>query len=322
MDGVIDKEKWARLKAVQEASYQASQWETFWTDDAELRAQLRKAFQLGWERAHTTMPEARISGLNYTQDPVSLGEHLQDILDLWQQGQTTFPYGAGMPEPNLEPVPSLRAFLEQNGDGLPDVRQIIGREAELVERLADEFHTIWSEWLQYMFTRFTGSLLNTEDRERWERQMETDYAELSEKEKHSDRVLAWRVLQLIRDFIEPEDEEEKEIRIVAETLARERYRQVLVEGFDAEHDAQHRAGALAAAGGLYALSYWADRNAPEVPGNEEGDIGFFVKVLRAYWPFSTEWFKPGTAEQNYIKAGALIMAELGQIYRAGKLGEE
>ena len=72
------------------------------------------------------------------------------------------------------------------------------------ERLAAEMHTIWSDWMKYMFARcfplhngdhvilayFVG---------RWQRQMNTDYEQLSEHEKESDRELADKIAAIIEE---------------------------------------------------------------------------------------------------------------------------
>jgi len=63
---------------------------------------------------------------------------------------------------------------------------------ELMEELASIEHERWSHWQSYMHSKAVrqpdGSLLLPADLvEKWERQIATDYANLSEKEKESDR---------------------------------------------------------------------------------------------------------------------------------------
>ena len=70
------------------------------------------------------------------------------------------------------------------------------------ETLADVQHEIWSHWMKYMFTQGTMQLdgsfrLPKEKVERWTRQMNTPYSELTEKEKKSDRHQADKVLSAI-----------------------------------------------------------------------------------------------------------------------------
>lgn len=74
---------------------------------------------------------------------------------------------------------------------------------ELREQLAALAHDQWSSWMRYMFEqsvkgddgsiKIPPSLVN-----RWKRQMKTPYAELSEKEKESDRTEADKALYIIR----------------------------------------------------------------------------------------------------------------------------
>lgn len=60
------------------------------------------------------------------------------------------------------------------------------------EKLAAIQHEIWSHWMKYMFSvcqempHSGGFIIPAEKVERWKRQMETDYNDLTEKEKQSD----------------------------------------------------------------------------------------------------------------------------------------
>ena len=86
---------------------------------------------------------------------------------------------------------------------LPDVQHVteaLGQDPqEQIERLAALAHEQWSGWMRYLFAQcpelYTGSRLIPLDWvQRWMRQMNTPYAELSETEKDSDREEARRVL--------------------------------------------------------------------------------------------------------------------------------
>ena len=73
----------------------------------------------------------------------------------------------------------------------------------IVEELAAIEHERWSHWQRYMHEKGTrqsdGSLvIAAELVERWERQMETAYAELSQKEKESDREQVRKYLPTIK----------------------------------------------------------------------------------------------------------------------------
>ena len=67
------------------------------------------------------------------------------------------------------------------------------------EALADIQHAIWSHWMKYQFSvcnqNEDGSLTIPADKvERWTRQLNTSYSELTEKEKESDRDQAEKII--------------------------------------------------------------------------------------------------------------------------------
>lgn len=79
---------------------------------------------------------------------------------------------------------------------------------ELKEQLADLCHEQWSGWMRYMFSKAPlnedGSwTMPAEFVERWQRQMNTSYAELSEPEQNSDRTEADKFLALLHQFLFP-----------------------------------------------------------------------------------------------------------------------
>lgn len=69
---------------------------------------------------------------------------------------------------------------------------------EALEAVAAECHNQWSGWTQYFFSRMAKDgarwLLEQVWVDRWTRQIETPYAELSEAEKDSDRREARKIL--------------------------------------------------------------------------------------------------------------------------------
>lgn len=72
----------------------------------------------------------------------------------------------------------------------------------LVEQLAAIEHERWSHWQKYMHSKATkqpdGSMVvPAELVARWEKQMSTDYADLSDGEKQSDRDQVEKYLSLI-----------------------------------------------------------------------------------------------------------------------------
>jgi hypothetical protein len=73
---------------------------------------------------------------------------------------------------------------------------------ELIEILADIEHERWSKWMRYMFECGTfnegGTWTMPADKvERWHRQVGTPYAELSDREKESDRDEVRTTLQAL-----------------------------------------------------------------------------------------------------------------------------
>ncbi|MCW3875232.1 hypothetical protein [Pseudomonas aeruginosa] len=83
----------------------------------------------------------------------------------------------------------------------------------------------------------------------------------------------------------------------------ERRRQVTAEGWTPEHDDLYCAAELPRAAAAYILN-GANDEAP------------------AIWPFSAKWWKPRDARSNYVRASALILAEIERLDRAapGKEG--
>jgi hypothetical protein len=63
---------------------------------------------------------------------------------------------------------------------------------DIREKLADLVHQQWIHWMRYMVDNSTD-----ENIQRWVRQMNTAYADLSEKEKDSDREWADKILEVI-----------------------------------------------------------------------------------------------------------------------------
>ena len=89
-------------------------------------------------------------------------------------------------------------------------------EEEFVEKGADLEHDRWARWQEYMFSKMSeqfitswgknGFVLPQEFVDRWFRQIDTPYSELSEEEKESDRKETRNYLPLINsNFISKED---------------------------------------------------------------------------------------------------------------------
>ncbi|MDY1057946.1 hypothetical protein SOJ69_12440 [Pseudomonas aeruginosa] len=78
----------------------------------------------------------------------------------------------------------------------------------------------------------------------------------------------------------------------------ERRRQITAEGWTPEHDDLYCAAELPRAAAAYILN-GANDEAP------------------AIWPFVAKWWKPRDARSNYVRASALILAEIERLDRAG-----
>ena len=87
---------------------------------------------------------------------------------------------------------------------------LVNEQEEVREALADLMHRMWSRWTAYLFSkceefneRGYGNHIPPSWADRWTRQMNTPYSDLSEEEKDADRAEADRVLALLREAIWP-----------------------------------------------------------------------------------------------------------------------
>lgn len=77
---------------------------------------------------------------------------------------------------------------------------------DIIELLAAFEHDRWSRWQKYLFNK---CIVNEDETltipkelvNRWTRQINTDYKDLSEKEKDSDRKEAIRIMECIKDKV-------------------------------------------------------------------------------------------------------------------------
>lgn len=79
------------------------------------------------------------------------------------------------------------------------IKENIMNKENNIEKMADAQHKIWAHWMDYMFS--TGKynengdwVMPKEKVDRWKKQAATDYNDLTEKEKESDR-------DIVRKFI-------------------------------------------------------------------------------------------------------------------------
>jgi hypothetical protein len=91
-----------------------------------------------------------------------------------------------------------------------------------------------------------------------------------------------------------------------ELIAKERQRQIEVEGWTPEHDAEHADGEL----GDAAMCYIGTTL------NEFAEYSGELSEPPYAWPWSNDWWKPSDDPvRNLVKAGALIAAEIDRIKR-------
>lgn len=85
----------------------------------------------------------------------------------------------------------------------------------------------------------------------------------------------------------------------ARDVLAERQRQISAEGWTPEHDDEHGNFEMAYAAACYAMADdWPEEGTPE------------------HWPWAPHWWKPKSARQNLVRAGALILAEIERRDRA------
>lgn len=103
----------------------------------------------------------------------------------------------------------------------------------------------------------------------------------------------------------------------ARDVLAERKRQVSVEGWTPEHDAEHEGGALASAAACYShLAQWQLRERKR--GDTPPELGT-DNIIDALWPFDEEWWKPKDARRNLVRAAALILADIERIDRVARV---
>lgn len=121
----------------------------------------------------------------------------------------------------------------------------------------------------------------------------------------------------------------------ASLILSERYRQVQVEGWTPEHDAEHDEGELLRAARLYAEAASVAADGPRTAGivarylerrgyEQDEDYRRMVENPARHffgwdkapdaWPWDPSWWKPSPDPiRNLVKAGALIAAEIDRL---------
>ena len=88
-------------------------------------------------------------------------------------------------------------------------------DLKIREVLAEHAHDVWARWMKYLFSKMitmSGDILYVPKdlEERWKRQMNTAYKDLSEEEKESDRNIAEEIYQELLIFAAEKIVKEKE----------------------------------------------------------------------------------------------------------------
>ena len=78
---------------------------------------------------------------------------------------------------------------------------------DYMEDLADYEHESWADWQEYLFSRCTknedGSMTIPKDLvQRWQRQIDTPYKDLTEQEKQSDRDQIEKLKPVLKRMLE------------------------------------------------------------------------------------------------------------------------
>ena len=86
-------------------------------------------------------------------------------------------------------------------------------------------------------------------------------------------------------------------------IRKERQRQIVKEGWNAQHDDLHTEGELAKAAACYALNL-GGRYASEAIGK--------------HWPWEWKWWKPKDRLSDLVRAGALVAGEIDRLLRKAR----
>ena len=113
---------------------------------------------------------------------------------------------------------------------------------------------------------------------------------------------AWNTRALLAEQAQEPKAEDAPSDAARDVLA-ERQRQISTEGWTPEHDDEHNGHEMAHAAACYAY--------PELTAL----VG--VKT----WPWAAEWFKVRDHRSNYVRAAALLLAEIERLDRAAIAAE-
>ena len=94
-------------------------------------------------------------------------------------------------------------------------------------------------------------------------------------------------------------------------IAEERQRQISIEGYDRQHDAQHTVHEFILAAGAYVSAACTDHR-KETGGQVPGVLEYKY-IGKTSWPWDEKTFKPTNSLKDLVKAGALIAAAIDRL---------
>ena len=94
-------------------------------------------------------------------------------------------------------------------------------------------------------------------------------------------------------------------------IAEERQRQISVEGYDRQHDAQHTVHEFILAAGAYVSAACTDHR-KETGGQVPGVLEY-KNIGKTIWPWDEKTFKPTNSLRDLVKAGALIASAIDRL---------
>ena len=82
-------------------------------------------------------------------------------------------------------------------------KELVKESMDVMEPMADQEHDSWARWMEHLFKKSEknddGTVTIPKDKvDRWEKQMKTDYKDLSPSEKESDRKEVRKFLKIIK----------------------------------------------------------------------------------------------------------------------------
>ena len=106
-----------------------------------------------------------------------------------------------------------------------------------------------------------------------------------------------------------------------ELIAKERQRQIVVEGYTSQHDSQHNVNEFISAACTYAaaadLYLWSD-SFDSTSSWHKTNEPFYWNEIKRRWPWGKEYFKPTNTLRDLVKAGALIAAAIDRLQMENK----